>query len=84
MLQILVGLYYGKFKGFEISLTNKGQIRNQNSIFCITNFLFNSREAIAAIIGKILVFCILQELDCVGALSFLQLEEFELYWCAVF
>ena len=46
---------------------------------------FNSREAIAAIIGDIVVFFTIPELDCVGALSFfLQFKEFELYWGAVF
>ena len=40
-------------------------------MFYNENFIwfFNSREALAAIIGDIVVFTI-QELDCIGALSF--------------
>ena len=44
--------------------------------------VFNSREAIAAIIGDIVVFYNSKNLNCIGALSFLRLEEE--YWRSPF
>ena len=65
------------------STTTSLDTGNQLSIVFV---LVNSREAIAAFIGDIVVFYNPKDLDCIGVLSrgFLQSKGFGLYWCAVF
>ena len=98
MIKICLCFPCSSFSIIEICLLYVSQqlllLQCNRSSFCL---VFNSRTAIAgAIIGLLLVFYNSKNLNCIGALSFLRLEEeywsspflqfkeFELYWGAVF